>query len=647
MVIRSRLTEQVGRVVGGRYRLLAPVGTGASADVYVADDVTLRRRVAIKLLHEALAADDGFLRRFRAEARNAASLRHPNIMAVFDWGEEPDGPFLVLEYLSGGSLRDLMDQGHRLTLSQATLVGLEAARGLDHAHRRGLVHRDVKPANLLFDDEGRLAIADFGIARALAEATWTEPVGAVVGTARYASPEQARGSSLDGRADVYALALVLVEAVTGSVPFAADTTLATIMGRLDRPIPVPSELGVLGSVIEAAGAVDPAGRVDAAGMVRGLESVAAQLPRPDPLPLAPAAQSPFTAPRRDDITTVFVPPAPPVPPEAAPPPTWTQPAPPSPFAPPTPVAVSETMVTAPRRVAERRRRWRYPWVAIAVILVAAIVGVVLLLRQQGGGPLYDVPSLVGEPFATASAANFKLVKHDVREGLYQGKINVIVRQSPPPNTRHHAGTITVDVTVSYPLVAVPSLAGMTQTQAQQALATTVLDSRIVQAFSDTVPAGTVADWSDRGTQVPQHRTITVTISGGPRLVPMPDVTGKPVKDAISALYGAGITNSPTQTQAFSDTVPAGAVIATDPPPGAQADRSGTPSLTVSKGPDVVAVPSVDGMSVAQAEAAITSAGLVPGGPYGPPGAGIVVSTSPPGGRKIKRGNTVDIYAGYF
>ena len=170
------------------------------------------------MLHAALAGDESFLRRFRAEARTVAALRHPNIMGVYDWGEQEDGPYLVLEFLGGGSLRDLLDRGHRLSPSQALLVGLEAARALDYAHRRGLVHRDVKPANLLFDDEGRLCVADFGIARALAEATWTEPSGAVVGTVRYASPEQARGNSIDGKADVYALTLVLCEAVTGQVP---------------------------------------------------------------------------------------------------------------------------------------------------------------------------------------------------------------------------------------------------------------------------------------------------------------------------------------------------------------------------------------------------------------------------------------------
>src|SRR5205085_5364894 len=221
----TRMADHIGRVLGDRYRLLAPIGSGGSGHVFVADDVRLRRRVAVKMLHPALADDAAFLKRFRAEARAAAALNHPNVMAVYDWGEEEEGPYLVCEYLGGGSLRSVLDRGRRLSPSQALLVGLEAARGLDYAHRRGLVHRDIKPANLMFDLEGWLRIGDFGLARALAEAAWTEPIGAVLGTARYASPEQVSGAPIDGRADVYSLALVLVEAVTGQVPFAADTTV--------------------------------------------------------------------------------------------------------------------------------------------------------------------------------------------------------------------------------------------------------------------------------------------------------------------------------------------------------------------------------------------------------------------------------------
>ena len=291
-------TNHLGRLIGGRYRLLAPIGTGASAHVFLADDVRLGRRVAVKILHPALAGDEAFLRRFRAEARAAAGLNHPHVMAVFDWGEEAEGPYLVSEYLGGGSLRAVLDRGRRLSPSQALVVGLEAGKALAYAHGRGLVHRDIKPANLLFDEEGRLRIADFGLARALAEAAWTEPVSAVLGTARYASPEQVRGVPVDGKADVYSLALVLVEAVTGRVPFAAETTVATLVGRLDTPLVAPPELGPLGPVIARAGRPDPTERLDAMAFAAALQAAATELPSPEPLALAdPASNAERTATR--------------------------------------------------------------------------------------------------------------------------------------------------------------------------------------------------------------------------------------------------------------------------------------------------------------------------------------------------------------
>ncbi|HEY8093434.1 MAG TPA: protein kinase, partial [Acidimicrobiales bacterium] len=287
--------EQIGRVLGGRYRLVAAVGTGASATVYQADDVQLRRRVAVKVLHPSLAEDAAFLRRFQSEAQAAAALSHPNIMAIFDWGTDDRVPYLVLEYLGGGSLRAMLDRGRLLTPSQALLVGLEASRGLDYAHRRGLVHRDIKPANILFGEDRRLRIADFGLARAIADAAWTEPAGVLLGTARYASPEQAKGEPVDGRSDVYSLALTLVESVTGEVPFAGETTVATLMNRLDRLMPVSADLGPLASVIERAGRPDPAERSTAGELGQALIAAAEKLPRPTPLALVATSTGLATA----------------------------------------------------------------------------------------------------------------------------------------------------------------------------------------------------------------------------------------------------------------------------------------------------------------------------------------------------------------
>ena len=237
----------------------------------------------MKVLHLALAEDAGFLRRFRAEAQVAASLNHPNVMAVYDWGED-DVPFMVLELLTGGSLRGMLDADARLSPSQAAHVGRQVASALEYAHARGVVHRDIKPANLLFDEHGIVRVADFGLARALAEASWTEPAGTVVGTARYAAPEQATGAPLDGRADLYSLAVVLIESVTGTVPAVGDTAIGTLAARTHTPLVAPLALGRLGPVVERAGRPDPAERYpDAATMRAALADAAPSLPPPQPL----------------------------------------------------------------------------------------------------------------------------------------------------------------------------------------------------------------------------------------------------------------------------------------------------------------------------------------------------------------------------
>ncbi len=283
------ITDSIGRVLGDRYRLVTALGTGASAHVYLAEDVSLHRRVAIKVLHPALAGDTAFLKRFRAEAQAVAALNHPNILQVYDWGEEDGVPYLVLEFLAGGSLRQVYDTGALLSPEQAVQVGIEAAAGLDYAHRRGLVHRDIKPANLLFDADGRLRIADFGLARALAEASWTEPEGAILGTARYSAPEQVEGWVLDGKADVYALALVLYEGVTGEAAFIGDTTLSTLMARVGVLLPEHEALGPLNDILVWAAAPEPSERYDAAQLGVELKELAASLPRPEPLAIVEGA----------------------------------------------------------------------------------------------------------------------------------------------------------------------------------------------------------------------------------------------------------------------------------------------------------------------------------------------------------------------
>ncbi|MGH9136219.1 MAG: serine/threonine protein kinase, partial [Acidimicrobiales bacterium] len=326
-----------GRTIGGRYRVLRTAAAGANTLIADAHDIELDRTVTIKLVRPELSESDEFRRSFRKQMDEMATISHPNIAAVYDWGEERIGKrgtvYLVVEYLSGGSLRDLFDRGRHLTPSQALMVGLEACRGLDFAHRKGLVHTELTPSKLVFGDDRRLRIVDFGLARILGAQDWNEPSQVATHVARYASPEQAERQPLDGKTDVYSLALILVEAVTGTVPFAADSTVATLAARLGKLMPVSADLGPLASPLERAGRPDAGERFSASQFGRALVRAAEKLPRPAPIPIVAASLFEDTsAMRRPDDPTGGIT-RPPSAPERA-------------LVPPSPTPVSPTDTTA-------------------------------------------------------------------------------------------------------------------------------------------------------------------------------------------------------------------------------------------------------------------------------------------------------------
>jgi serine/threonine-protein kinase len=269
--------------------VLRTVAAGANTLIADAHDTELDRTVTIKLVRPELSESEGFRRTFRKQMDEMASISHPNLAAVYDWGEEQigrrDTVYVVVEYLSGGNLRDLFDRGRHLTPSQALMVGLEACRGLDFAHRKGLVHTELTPSKLVFGDDRRLRIVDFGLARILGESDWKEPSRVATHVARYASPEQAEGKPLDGHTDVYSLALILVEAVTGRVPFDGDSTVATLSARIGKLMPVSADLGPLAAVLERAGRPEAAERFSASQFGRALVRAADKLPRPAPIPI--------------------------------------------------------------------------------------------------------------------------------------------------------------------------------------------------------------------------------------------------------------------------------------------------------------------------------------------------------------------------
>jgi len=670
-VANPRMPDRIGQVLGGRYRLLAPIGTGASATVYLSDDVVLRRRVAVKVLHDALADDPSFLKRFRAEAQSAAALNHPNVMAVHDWGQG-DVPYLVTELLSGGSLRGLLDTGALLDQAQTQAVGLEAARALDYAHRQGFVHRDIKPANLLFDEEGRLRIADFGLARALAEAAWTEPAGAVLGTARYASPEQAQGATLDGRSDVYSLALVLIEAHTGTLPFTADTTLGTLMARVDRPIPVPPEMGRLVPALQAAGAADPAERPDSgtfAAMLAAVGSPASVAPLPlagvatlERAQLDPIEPTTLFRPEDDVLGAVFADIDPTVAGVSMPGSSMSG----SSITGASTVdatgvlVLGETIGQPATRTIERpgatggeppasrrsgRRRRRMPRSVrsglIALLVVAAAVGAFFALYR----PSHTIGDYASMPVAEVrellSSNGFSVVEN----GEYSETIELdtIISQDPGAGTSLKEGrTVTLAVSLGPPPVPVPTdLAGRTVDQASAALVAASLRlGTLIDGYDETVVKGVVLSLAD-GTpaQLPKGSPVDLVVSAGPKPRTVPDGLVGQSADAVTAqLTTLGLVVA--RNDAYSDTVAEGTVLLVTPPSGSAVAKGGTVTVSASKGRRPIAIPAdIVGKSVTAATEELQALGLVVSGVQGSP-TGKVSGSNPAVGSLVKLGSSV-------
>jgi serine/threonine-protein kinase len=634
--------------------------------------------VAVKVLHPALSEDKSFLRRFQAEAQTVAVLRHPGIVRVYDWGEDGEQAYLAMELLEGGSLRSLLDSGYRLSISQVAAVGLDVASALAYAHSRGLVHRDIKPANLLFDEEGHASVADFGIARALAEASWTEPVGAMVGTARYAAPEQLRGFPLDGGADVYALTLVLVEAATGSVPFALDTTLGSLIARAGRSIPVPAELGLLAPVLEQAGSADPKERLSAEALAQQISAMARQLRAPARLSLPGLAGAGDQdgagehtqlagAGRRSAVPDLSIVPDDPVvvmpgprsadvaaPPRAelSPPrpgPGQAGPAEAGPAGPrPANVHPGELRPSdaeAPSRP-RRRRRWLRALVPLVLLVAAGAVAVDRYASQPA--PSYSVPWLVGD---TVPGARTVLVAE--RLGLSvtanqwdKAAKGSVIFQYPAPNAKLSAnGVVAVTVSLGPEPVRVPDLATLDVAQAATALRSAGLRTGTVQhRTSMTVLAGVVISWAPQGKSVPPGTVVKLVVSTGKPMAVVPAFTSSTTFDQMVADLTKLHFHS-TEVTTYSNTVPAGDVISTEPVPGASEVVGTAVTVTVSLGPHLVTIPaSVVGLSARDAATLLGRIGLnvyeTLGSPLEP-----VSGTQPAVGTAVLYGKSVVLVTG--
>jgi eukaryotic-like serine/threonine-protein kinase len=656
-----------GTLLGGRYLLLRPLGAGSSATVYLAEDRSLRREVAVKVLRTGLTADDGFLKRFRAEAVAVAGLNHPHVLRVFDWGEADGGAWLVTEYLAGGSLRDLLDRRGPLSLEQVVSIGAQAADGLAYAHSRGFVHRDVKPTNLLFDDAGRMRVTDFGVARALAEATWTEPSG-LIGTVRYSSPEQALGHRVDPKTDVYSLALVLYECATGVVPFVSDSQVATLHARVGAELPPHRLLGPLASVLVHAAAPDPKDRLDAEGLWGGLIEVAKALPDPGPdRPPRHSSAVGFVAPSLEELTgteravasssrprrSAEV-----VPPVVAddtvlaradttlvgtPPRVVAQPA----VDPPPPPEVAE--VRPPREEARTSHRGRRSFV---FVLVLALVAAGLYIASQHSAVVtFTMPNVRG---LASTAVERDLASHNLRfdTSLVPSKTVLPgddIAQRPAPGSRIRDGSsVTLVVSAGPPAVAVPSVLGQPAVAAVAALDAAGFQAaapKLLIAYSPTVLAGdTIAVYSGRvadPTSAAYGSALELALSKGRRPVEIPSMLGLTGQAATQDLAQAGFVE--VVRDAYSNTVPPGEVITTEPSPKVLLQPGRRVHVVISLGPPVT-VPALGHLTLADAERALVDAGLTVVGVHGSTSADDW-SCNPPSGTVVAKGSGVTLYAG--
>ncbi len=691
-MVTSGNADLIGRVLYGRYRLLELVGRGASGQVFAAQDTQLQRQVAVKILHQALANDAGFLRRFQIEAQVAASLSHPNIMVVHDSGTDDGLPFMVMELLGGGSLRAMIDEGHLLTASQAAYLGRDIAQALAYAHKRGIIHRDIKPANLLFDHNGVVKIADFGVARALAEASWTEPMGAMIGTARYASPEQALGVQLDGRSDLYSLALVLVEATSGELPFDAETPLSMLNVRTQEPIVADPSLGPLRAVLERCGQVQRDDRYpDARTVVSALDDVVFSLAPPTPLALVghngDGAIDPTTA---FEIATAEVVSGPRViaaDTDAAPiavtgssrrdsdaaveraPDAFDRATPLSamPFdqdasaesaAVPllgaahgalNPGATSQpiSQSNGSQRVARSLSQRLVP-IAVVFAVVAALAGSVAAVAGLGGKPAKFVPTVIG---LDSDAAKSRLESADfgvrIVERTAEEPRGSVLQQRPAPGTALRADAdVEIVVSTGLEMVKVPKLIGMSKSQAIKALTDRGLIARSTTDYDDAHPEtlDTVFRSEPAASKLVEvDSTVEFVVSLGHSKVAVPRVVGLPVGEATDALTKLGFKVKRSSNDIFSETIEVGEVVEVSVPEGSKQAWKSTVTLTVSKGPERVEMPNVVGLDAADACTLIRNRGLECASPLlGPQITGVVNAADFPAGELLKVGTEIQL-----
>ncbi|HEX6263249.1 MAG TPA: Stk1 family PASTA domain-containing Ser/Thr kinase [Actinomycetota bacterium] len=602
--------------VDGRYQILARVAAGGMGEVFRAHDPVLNREVALKMLHPTLAGDTDFIDRFRREARAAAKLSHPNIVAVHDWGQAGETYFMVMEYIRGPNLRTVLADGVPLQPAQAAEVLSQVLAALGHAHEHGIVHRDVKPENILITRQGVVKVADFGLARALAESRVTHAPGTVTGTVQYLAPEQIQGEPADPRTDLYAAGVVLYELLVGRVPFTGETSVAIAYRHLQDPMPVPSSANPmvptsLDEVVAHATEKDRERRVESAERMRKeLASSTAELPPAPPLrALAEAAPSVDEVPP-DRARTVTIP-------EALPP--------------------------------GRRRRRRLATFARVIALLAVLAAAGWATWTYLIPHRTDAPRLQGltieEAQGRAEEAGLSLLV-DGREYASDVEAGRILSQEPGAGEVVERGTeIRVVLSRGPELVAIPEVTGQTIERARGMLRRADLTWEVNRVYHSQAPEGTVIDQNplaDREIEVGTQ--VVLTVSRGPRPVEVPGVVGVSASEAEAELLAAGLRV--TRTQEFSDRVLRGEVIRQSPEAETRVLPGTAVEIVISRGPREFPMPNVIGMSREEAVATLRGLGLTVDATRVPGSTGDrVVGQQPRADTTVRAGAQVTIYIG--
>jgi beta-lactam-binding protein with PASTA domain/predicted Ser/Thr protein kinase len=561
------------QVFTGRYQIVRHLARGGMAEVYLARDLLLDRPVALKVLFPEFASDRSFVERFRREARSAANLNHPNIVSIYDWGEEDGTYFIVMEYVDGLTLRDVIRRQGPLMANRAAEIGADIAAALHFAHVGGVIHRDVKPGNVLITTT-QVKVTDFGLARAGDPAESLTQAGAVMGTATYFSPEQAQGHVVDPRTDVYSLGVVLYEMVSGRPPFTGENPVSIAYQHVrEEPVPPsqhnPDVPPVFDAIVSKAMAKNRANRYSSAEDLRAdlLRFSQGQPVTAEPLLPAAAvtgvmARDAGTGPVGGVDTTRVHP------------------------------GVGSTQVVTPGETFvqydERPRARTSTYIIILVAALAVLGGLLFLLSRElgvGGTQEVTVPLVVGKDQADAERELRDLGLETQRREV-QDEVNPVGRvtaQEPLANTQVRRGTtVIISVSSGAPIQEVPDVRGRTVEAAREILTGAGFRVETRDANSDREPNSVIDQSPAAGSRQPKGSVIVLTVSRGVEQIPVPNVRGRTASDAANVLGQAGFRTT-SRTESSSD-FEQGLVIRTEPGASTPLERNSTVTLIVSSGP---------------------------------------------------------------